>query len=268
MSPLERAALFLAIPLLLPLAGCVSTAEPSKDYQTLWDRGTYELVDKKDFAAARSTFRQLLDRYPQGPLNLDARLFLADCEFELGNDAEARKLREQVAKEATSSEIRVRALSGLGLQELIRENFPAAERDFGEAAKLEPDPRSRALLIARRGIALQRAGRFAEARDLYRQAAALGPGSRGDRMAKAQMVFPDYFYVQAGAYGEEANAERQRKALAEKGFQAEVTPVDTVRGKLFLVRVGRFGDRASAKALAQKLRDAKAISGTDMGVRP
>jgi Tfp pilus assembly protein PilF len=209
-----------------------------------------------------------LDRYPQGPLNQDACLFLADCEFELGNEAEARKLREQVAKEATSSEVRVRALSGLGMQELVRENFQAAAQDFDEAAKLEPDPRSRALLMVRRGIALQRAGRFGEARELYRQATALAPDSRAERMAKAQLLFPDHFFVQAGAYSEEANAERQRQTLVEKGFPAEVGQVETARGKLFLVRVGRFGDRATAKALAQKLRDSKVLSGTDISVRP
>jgi TolA-binding protein len=253
---------------LLALLGCVSTAEPSKAYQALWDRGTDELTNKKDYAAARSTFRELLERFPQGSWSQDARLFLADSEFELGNEPEARKLREQVAKEATSSEVKVRALSGLGMQELTRENFEVAAHDFEEAAKLEPDPRSRALLIVRRGLALQRAGRFAEARELYRQAIVLAPGSRAEKLAKPQLLLPDYFFVPAGAYREEANAERQRKTLAEKGFPAEVAPLDTASGKLYRVRVGRFADRASARALAQKLRDSKVLPEMEISVRP
>lgn len=252
----------------LTLGGCVVGSGPPRDYLDLWERAIGQ-IENEDYAGARSTIQELLKRYPDQEMTGEAELLLSDLELQLGNPDGARSVRERVASEGKSPEVRIYALSGLGLREIEQEKFDSAATRFQTAAKLEQDPARRAVHLSRAGIALQRAGRFAEAEDLYQAAMALAPGSKTAIRCREQLLYPRHFSVQTGAFQEASNAERQRELLVGKGFAAEVVAVDAPAGRLHCVRVGRFPDRAPASTLRDRLLAARVLpAGTKIAVKP
>jgi len=263
----RRALVALAV-ILGAIAGCSVAAITPKAYDDLYDQGLSHMR-RENYAAARSTFQDLLKRFPDQVLNQDAELLLADCEYRLGNTARAKSIRERIAREATSTEIKVRALYGLGMMEIAAEDFAPAAGRFHAAALAETDPARRGRILFRRGVALQRAGRFAEARQVYQEAAAAVPNSKVAQACEEQLAYPDHFSVQTGAFIHAGEAEKMRDLLAKKGFKAETLLAGTSRGKFNCVRVGRFADRAAAKAEAERIRAAKVLpEGTRLAIRP
>ena len=247
----------LVTPLLGSLLGACrlspdETGRQEGAYLALFERGKDQLRDEK-YAEARATFQELVKRYPSHPSNDEVHLFLSDCEYILGQEQQAQTIREGVARTGRTPELRTQALSGQGMREFGAERYGQAAERFQSAAEIEKDPQKKALLLFRKGIALQRAGRFDEGRQAYRQATALAPGSRVQKLCETQLAYPDHFFVQTGAFREEANAHRQKELLVEKGFAAQVAPVESQGRTLHLVRVGRFPDRASASALRERL---------------
>jgi tetratricopeptide (TPR) repeat protein len=249
-------------------AGCATRGEPPRPYLDLMDRGQTQMLNY-DYAGGRATFLEVLSRYADQPYSQDAELLLSDCEHQLGNELKARSIRERVAQKTTSPDLKARALFGLGNWEIEKEEYQAAAERFREVAKLEVGNENRAKAFYWAGLALQRGGRFAEARSTYRQVIELAPASKPAAEARRQLLYPDYFAVQTGAFADAANAARQRDLLVEKGFPAEVVTVNTAKGKLHWVQVGRFPDRSSAAALRERIRAAKVLpESAKVSVRP
>jgi tetratricopeptide (TPR) repeat protein len=258
---MRRAAPFLAAVALL--AGCASTDDAPKAYLDLWERGQGQVRDG-DYGSARKTFRDVLAKYPKQPFNPNVELLLSDCEHQLGNEAEARQIREKVAREATAADIKWLANRGLGRMALEREDFAEALARFQAAAAASADAPldERASLACQTGIALQGAGRFAEARAAFRKTIEMAPGSSAAKGARVGLLYPDHFAVQTGAFRSAENAEKQRALLASKGFAAEVVEMDLPQGNLHCVRVGKFRERDPAKALLGRIRKAKILPET------
>lgn len=251
------------------LAGCAAQGPP-KAYMDLWEKGTVQ-VRKEDFAAARSTFREVLTKHPGQAYNPYVELLLSDCEKRLGNETEARRLREKVAKTSTVPELKMQASAGLGRSALEKERFDEAAalfRDALGASKGAPSDEL-ASLRCQLGMALQMGGNFAEGRVELKKAVELSPGSPAARLARIQLLYPDHFAVQTGAYKDGANAARQKDILAKKGFPAEVVVMDLPQGRRHCVRVGKLRDRAAAVALGGKIRAAKVLpEGSKIAVKP
>jgi cell division septation protein DedD len=118
-------------------------------------------------------------------------------------------------------------------------------------------------------MALQGAGRFPEAREAFRKAIETAPGSSAAKGARVQLLYPDHFAVQTGAFAKAENAGKQKDLLAKKGFPTEVVEMDLPQGKLHCVRAGKFRDRAEARALLEKIRSSKALpAATKLTVKP
>jgi tetratricopeptide (TPR) repeat protein len=252
-----------SLAVLAVLGGCATPSRPPNGYQTLWEAGKAKLRDG-DYLAARKSFKELLSRYPDQPENQTVQLYLANCEHQLGNDGEARRIKEKVDREAATPDIKWAANRGLGRLALDREDFREAVSRFQAAtAAAAKDPTTpveeKASLLCLTGVALQGAGRFAEAREFLGKAVEAAPGSLAAKQARAQLLYPDHFAVQTGAFRSVENAEKQRALLAGKGFPAEVIAMDLPQGNLQCVRVGKFRDRAQARALLEKIRASKAL---------
>jgi len=255
---------------LATIAGCASSgSSPNQAYLDSCEKGQGQIRDG-DYAGARATFKDTLSRNPDQMFNANIELLLADCERELGNEAEAKRLRQKVAAEAKSPDLRMRANYGLGQMALAREDYSEAILRFqgADAAAREATPEERASLHCQTGIALQGAGRFAEARDSLKKAVETSPRSAAAKRASIQLLYPDHFAVQTGAFRQESNAEAQRKALAGKGFPAVVVEMETTKGTLHCVRVGKYGARDEAKAMLERIRRSKVLPAAKLAIKP
>ncbi len=265
-----RTAIFLSAALSLP-ASCKTIPRPAPSdaaYKKLELRGRDQL-SQANYAGARTTFQELLGKFPDRPETSDVELLLAVAEYNLGQKSRARSLREKVAREGATPEIQARALSGLGWMELRDDHYESAARSYKAAASLEGDRDRKAHLLSWAGVASQRAGRFEEARGLFRQAIETAPGSNSATRAREGLLYPDHFAVQTGAFADPSNAARQKEMLAAKGFPAQVLTVDAPSGKLHCVRVGNFSARDQAQTLLESIRTAKVLPvSARIGVRP
>jgi tetratricopeptide (TPR) repeat protein len=244
-------------------AGCASrsgSSGPPKAYLDLCERGQAQ-VRNEDYAGARTTFRETLSRHPDQIFNANVELLLSDCERQLGNEAEARRLREKVARSAGSPDLKMRANFGLGKMALAGERFDEAASRFRAAlaASGEATAQEKASIRLQTGIALQSGGQFAEARQEFGRAIEEAPESPSAKQARTQLLYPDHFAVQTGAFKDPKNAEDERTRLKEKGFPAEVVTMDLPQGKFHCVRVGKFADRRQAVEFLERIRTAKAL---------
>jgi outer membrane protein assembly factor BamD (BamD/ComL family) len=263
-----RPTILAAVLAVLGWSGCASTSDQTTAYLDLCKQGQMQLKDGS-YGPARSTFRTILSRYPGQPLNGEVELLLSDCENRLGNGAEARQLREKVAREATSRDLKLRANLSLGIMDIEKEWFDEAVSRFSaaQASADEASAELQATILCKKGIALQGTGRFQEARASFKKAIESAPNSPAAKSSRLQLLYPDYFTVQTGAFREAVNAERQRGELAGRGFPAEVVAVDYPQGKLHCVRVGKTGDREAAKKLLDRILAAK-ISDLKATIKP
>jgi tetratricopeptide (TPR) repeat protein len=251
--------------------GCSSTSHgPPQAYLDLRKRGL-EQMQNDDFDGGRKTFREMISRFPDQIYNEDIELLLSGCEHKLGNETEARLLREKVARTAQSPELKMRANFGLGKMSLANERFDEAAARFRAALAIagEAPAKERASIRLQLGIALQSGGQFADARRELGRAIEEDPESPSARQARIQLLYPDHFSVQTGAFKHSANAEREMALLKKKGFPAEVVSMDLPQGKLYFVRAGKLADRRKAGELLDRIVAAKALpAGAKPTVKP
>ncbi len=260
----------LALPLAaaVSLAACTTVSEPPKAYLDLRDRGLSQMQGG-NYQGASAAFRDAVTRFPRETLNPDLDLLRSDCEYQLGNEGEARRLRERVAREAIPADLKMRALLGLAMMDFRKERYDAAAENFQAAAGVGADPRERAKLNYQSGLSLQRGGRFAEARGAYKKAIELAPGSDWAGRSRMQILYPDHFLVQTGAFSRAANAAGQREVLVKKGFPAEVAVLDAPKGQLHCVWVGKLKKRSEAVALLERIEASRALpQGAKISVKP
>ncbi len=245
------------------LSGCTIPSESSTAYLKLRDQAL-DQMRSANYSRARETLKQILSKFPDHPLNLDMELLLSGCERELGNEEEAYRIRERVARQADAKDLKLRANVGLAMIDFQRERYNKAAEKFLAASKLEDEPNMRARRMYQGGLALQRSGQFEGARKTYQQVIQLAPDSQAARRAQVQLLYPDNFAVQTGAFRQLKNAREQKELLSKNGFPTEVVEFKLPQGTLHCVRVGNFRDRASAVALRERLISANIL---DEGIR-
>ncbi len=254
----------LALLAVLVVFSCNTTGGPSQDYLERHDRGV-DLFKLKQFEESKRTFEALLADYPDGHLNNGVRLRVASCDFLLGNVEEARRVYREIIDSVTDPSLKVLAIQSLGDLELHVGQYERAAGYFEQAMELEPDPAKRRRIEYRHGLSLQQAGRFADARDVFRGIAAVAPGTSEAADAEARLQLPDFFTVQIGAYGRRAGADALASVYRQRGFAVQVEPVQRGDATLYRVWIGRYDSRRQAEQMRARLLESGIV---EDGVRP
>lgn len=107
-------------------------------------------------------------------------------------------------------------------------------------------------------LALQRSGRWAEARREFARLASRYPQSpRAATARRLSLSTEEGFSVQCGAFRSAGSARRVAEELHSKGFEARLVPIKSASGEnLTAVRVGRCRTWAEAAALRTRLQAA------------
>jgi tetratricopeptide (TPR) repeat protein len=128
------------------------------------------------------------------------------------------------------------------------EHYRRAERDLPEGA-----PTDR--VIYERGVSLQRAGHFDEARVALAEVFMRFPASSyAPRARRAYKWKRDYFTVQCGAFTKIATAHETAARLRQKGYEALAVPETRDGVKLHVVHAGKHRTYAPAASAAAAIR--------------
>lgn len=246
---------FLALLVILPLlcvlpVGCATTTAP--DYIEGHDRGRREF-QLENYAEAKVIFNELLREYPDGHLSQSMKLYVASCDFAMGDVDDARRVYHEILGALENTPRKVPVLLSLGDLELQAGNYRVAASTFQQARDLDKNPDTRRRIDFRLAVCLQQSGDFEPARRIFRQIVRDEPRTDEAEKAKIRLQYPDFFTVQVGAYGRRKNAEKQRLALTRAGFAAQIEPLDDGKRKLYRVWVGRFDRREEARRRSRRV---------------
>ncbi len=238
----------------LPLLAlsCAVTQEPPPDYTALYDQGVQEFRGK-NFLAARERFRKLINDYPDQPFNQVVLLRLAGCEYALGDEKAARQIYQEILENPGGEPLQILAQEDLGMIDLETGAYASAAERFREALALQKEPKEREHIRYKLAMALQRDGRFQEARQLYEEIIKADPDSKLVLKARSRLKLPDYFTVQVGAYGDKEKADQQVQTFLAAKFDAFIEPVRSGDKTLYRVRAGKFGKRQEALNLRDRI---------------
>lgn len=269
LTSLHRKLPLLASLVLLPLlVSCLMTSRVPDGYLERYDEAI-GLKEMGNHAAALERFRQILDDHPDLPTRNEIRLHMALCELELGRPSVAAQIYRELVSLQESDRERATVLLYLGMAELAAEEFREAAHTFQKASALQEDSELRLNLIYRSGIALQRAGDFVEARSQFERVIREGGTSQWVQASKMRSALPDYFTVQAGAFGSRANAVRTSQTLKAAGFVARVLENPSHPTAPHVVYVGQLSSFQAAKQLKKRLDQLRPLgSRTDYVIRP
>ncbi|MEE8141469.1 MAG: SPOR domain-containing protein [Planctomycetota bacterium] len=211
-----------------------------------------EVYLKGDYEEAAKLFVAYMARFGSSPLNNKAHLYAGLAQQKSHNFDQAHAHLLQAAN-STSATVATRAQMQLGYLKLRQQDFLGAALHFHEAHARASDRETLAEANLQLGIALQKGGRFAEARRILEACAndASLPALR-DR-ARMRLEYGSYFTVQVGAFSQPANAESLIQKLSRQGFPVELRETGGDGIKLYRVISGRFSTRTEARKHRQEI---------------
>ena len=236
---------------------CRSTSQDAAEIEAILFRVSEDLQIRQH-EAARIKLLDLLDRYPHVKNDRQVQLFLAGCEDELGDHAEAVRIYHELLAKPMPADDQLKILGYLGVAQIKLDQFELAAGTFLRAEELAKAA-DKGGYGYRRGIALQRAGKFPLARKVFEDV--LGAQASADliRKTRRRLALPDYFTVQVGAYGQEANARRVHRTLQRAGFSAELDYDPGNRTVPHYVYVGKFDSLDAARRMLERLQRSGAL---------
>jgi tetratricopeptide (TPR) repeat protein len=105
------------------------------------------------------------------------------------------------------------------------------------------------------GVALQRAGRFADARKAYANLLQAFPGSPLAGAARRKQAWDDsHFTIQCGVFAQEASARQVAATLRARGLDTLTAPEIHGARRVFAVRAGRFPTYPDAARQLDRVR--------------
>ncbi len=236
---------------------CRSTSENAAEIEASLFKVSDDL-DLNNYDAARIKLLDLVDRHPHLKKNRQVQLLLAGCEEELGAHHEAMRIYDELLAKPMPADDQLKILGYLGVAQIKLDQFEVAAGTFLRAEELAKAA-DKGGYGYRRGIALQRAGKFPLARKVFEDV--LGAEASPDliRRTRRRLALPDHFTVQVGAYGQEANARRVHRTLQRAGFSAELDYDPGNRTVPHYVYVGNFDSLDEARRMLERLQRSGAL---------
>ena len=168
---------------------------------------------------------------------------------------EARNDLEAAQKLTNNVDVRTWSQVQLGNMFFDDQDYGRACHWYAMARKNLPseEPSDRALY--QYGVALQRHGRFDEARTILAEVYVNFPGSQYAVNARNKRSWKhNYFSVQCGVFNRIENAHQAASKLRQKGLDALAFPDDRNSSKRYVVRVGRYEDYHRARRMLDRVR--------------
>ena len=206
-----------------------------------------------DVAVAQSAFSLFAERYPEDRRSGEALLSAGICAQRRGRMEEAEGLLREA--QSRGGAIAARALLQRGAIALDL-NPSRAAACFSEAGRQAVDDETRSEAFYQQGVALQRLGRFDEAREALQSCLNLAGSGKHSAQATLRLQYDPWFSVQVGAFLKKSLALKQSTRLQDAGFPAEIRMPGRKGSPLHRVLSGRYRDRSSAQQHASRIQAA------------
>ena len=186
-----------------------TTSIPAPAVESEWQNARKAwLLD--DVGVAQSACSRFAERYPEDARSGEALLSAGICAQRRGRAEEAEGLLREA--QSRGGAIAARALLQRGAL-AIDLNPSRAASCFREAGRLAVDTETKSEALYQQGVALQRIGRFDEARVALQSCIDLAGSSKHSAQATLRLQYDPWFTVQVGAFLKKSLALKQSTRL-------------------------------------------------------
>jgi tetratricopeptide (TPR) repeat protein len=244
--------------ILLFAAGCGPQLKPQQRALLDEARAAY---DQQRYPVAISKLDAFLGQVKDHPAAGDAYYLRGLSQARSGQRASAYADLRSCVTVSDDSETVWRAYMLLGTMYFEDERWDDGLQALRAAAERMPDRAPKDTVLARLAMCFERTGRWVEARERYAQIAQRYPsGPYGDWARRRQLLKPDHFAVQCGAFSQSRNADTLVAGLKSRGFPAQVRSEPRERGTMQVVLLGRYASYEEARSALESLR----VSASDL----
>jgi len=156
---------------------------------------------------------------------------------------------------ARDAELRAVIDAQLGNLAFETGDYETACTHYGRAAARLPSNPPTDRVLYQHGVALQRLGRFPQARNQYAQLLHAFPLSEYADAARKRRDWPEpYFAIQCGVFTQEPAARTAAADLRARGLNAQSQPDAGPMSQRYVVRVGRYARYADAARELERVR--------------
>ncbi len=200
------------------------------------------------YAEADKILSPVIDDYMASPDIAEALYLRGLCRLRTGRSVEAQADLEGALERSQRPDLTDRLHTQLGNLEFDQERYNRAVGYYEDSYRDLPNRAPKDRVGLQYGLALQRLGRFGEAREVFNDVATHFTDTDFGAEARRKATWAhDYFTIQCGAYRDIAAAHRLAQTLKDKGVDALAVPEEGVSSKLYMVRVGRYRTYAAAR---------------------
>ena len=228
----------------LPASAVQRIREADRAYQT------------RRYGVAEKLLDPVIGSHGDKPDVAEALYLRGLCRLRTDRPAEARADLDRALYLARRNDLIDRLHTQLGNIEFDNERYNRAAVYYEHAYDDLPNRPPKDRVGYQYGVALQRLGRFADARSVLNGVAGDFPGSDYAASARRKAAWRhDYFAIQCGAYRKIGGAHNHARSLKNQGIDAIAQPDDSALTRRYVVRVGRYNTFATARqALPRVLR--------------
>lgn len=239
-----------SICLLLPI-GCATLPEHARQRLLEGDR----LYREKNYAAAEVTANVFLKEFPDRPESAEAYYLRALCRIQMGQRITAEGDLDRCLSLSRRDDLTARARAALGGLAFDSGRFTDAITHFGAALERMEERPPADEMHYRYGVALQREGRWDEARKQFSALLHRFPGSRYEDDARRRFSWPlKAFSVQCGAFREAASADALVKKLRGASMDARSAAESRGGRPMHVVYVGSYASYAAADEALKRIK--------------
>jgi tetratricopeptide (TPR) repeat protein len=200
------------------------------------------------YAEADKILSPVIDDYLASPDIAEALYLRGLCRLRTARPVEAQADLEAALERSQRPDLTDRLHTQLGNLEYNQERYNRAVGYYEDSYRDLPNRPPKDRVGLQYGVALQRLGRFGEARGVFNDVATRFANTDFGAEARRKAGWThDYFTIQCGVYREIGGAHRLAQTLKDKGIDALAVPEDGASSKLYMVRVGRYRTYTAAR---------------------
>jgi tetratricopeptide (TPR) repeat protein len=242
-------------------AGRLIDAKAARRDELYYLKGLSELKSRR-YKDARSSFEELLSRYPESALALDAHVGIGDSYLLEDDNGKAHKVYSEVLEKFPQSKNISWVYYKLGVCYKKMGSDDRARQYFGKVKDYSPGSFEARMIpeIATPSSIAKEKEQAAPVRTNFLPAKSnISPRSGikesiPEAARSATGGTRKTFSVQTGSFNSRRNAEKLMQRLSRQGYEARVEIPTGGADRMYRVKVGRFDSRAEAEAEAAKLK--------------
>jgi len=233
------------------LSGC--TMLPPQAIEQV--RNAHQAYESKDYQQAVRLTSPVIRDYPESPDVAEAWYIRGLSHLRMNHRPTARADLEEALSRSQRPELTALARAQLGNMDFDEGNYSRAAERYAPADVALPSEPPTDHILYQYGLALERTGRFAEAKFPFAEVFTEYPRSGFAGAARRHYNWPHrYFAVQCGAFARLDSARQLTNQLADNGHAARIIKDDHAGGSRYVIQAGRFPRYADAQAAADAIR--------------